>query len=64
MRKGQKVNGNTIYTQRKVVLNEKSVQKPESEDSKPSNTFKPLKPFYNIHSTRNGQYRIRSQGYL
>ena len=32
------------YTQREVVLNERPEQVPESEDFKPSNPFKPLKP--------------------
>jgi len=39
--------GNALHTtdsQREVVLNERSIQVPESEDFKPSNHFKPLKP--------------------
>ena len=35
------------YSQRKVVLNERLIQVPESEEFKPSNPFKPLKPDYN-----------------
>ncbi len=35
-------------SQHKAVLNERQVQVPESEDSKPSNYFKPLKPDYKI----------------
>jgi hypothetical protein len=42
-----------MYSQRKVVLNEKPVQVPESEDFKPSNPFKPLKPDY-IHAVCGG----------
>ena len=43
---GKKFGTVTTYSQRKVVLNERPVKVPESEDFKPSNPFKPLKPDY------------------
>ncbi len=42
----EKFGTGTTYSQRKVVLNERPVKVPESEDFKPSNPFKPLKPDY------------------